>query len=422
MTATRALGGGARAGRVSVRAAWVLPIAGAPIADGWITADAGEVCAVGSGAPPAGTRDLGEVVVLPGLVNAHTHLELSWLAGRVPPAASMPVWIRAMMAARRAGPVEGRATLDAAMREALAAMRTTGTVLVGDVTNTLASIPVFAEAALEATIFHEILGFAASDPVGMVREAHHRLRTQYPSTRAPEHLSSVVAHAPYSTSPALFRQIALHHAGPAPLAVHLAESSEELTFLQTGGGPFRDLLEALDVWDDAWVPPGGWPVRYLRDLDYLRPGTLLVHGVHLTPDDLEDARRAGAVVVTCPRSNVWVGGGVPPVARFYASGVAVAIGTDSLASVDTLNLFDELAALRRLAPEVDAARLLDSATRVGAEALGHGRRFGRIAPGCVARLAAVRLPPGLSRGADVEEYLVSGVPASAVSLVDFAAP
>ena len=229
---------------------------------------------------------------------------------------------------------------------------------------------------------------------------------------------SVVAHAPYSTSPALFREIAARHEGPAPLSVHLAESNEEMEFLQTGRGPIRDMLERLEVWDDAWTPPGAHPVRFMRDVGYLAPGTLLVHGVHLSPTDLDEARDAKAVLVTCPRSNVWVGGGVPPVARFYASGVNVAIGTDSLASVDSLSLFDELAALRRLAPEVEAARFLDSATRVGAEALGYGSDFGSITRGKRAAFVAVQLPHGLTRPAHVEEYLVSGVPALAVSPVE----
>ncbi len=396
---------------VSVAASWVLPIAAPAVARGWVSAHEGRIAGVGTGAVPEGARDLGDVVLLPGLVNAHTHLELSWMAGRIPPADTMPRWIRAMLALRRSGPTGGEGELQTALRSALGTVRDTGTVLVGDISNTLASVQAFADTAMAATVFHEILSFNPSDPTGMVRDAHTRLRDV-------GCLSSVVAHAPYSTSPELFRQIVTHHQGPAPLCVHLAESNDELELLHTGHGAMRELLEALDVWNDTWVPPGHHPVRYLRDLGYLQPGTLLVHGVHLSPDDIEDARRARAVIVTCPRSNVWVGGGVPPVARFYASGIDVAIGTDSLASVDSLNLFDELAALRRLAPEVEAARLLESATRIGAEALGHGADYGTLAPGRVAQMVAVTLPSGLTRAADVEEYLVSGVPTSAVSLVD----
>jgi len=397
----------------AVRARWVMPSAGTHLANGWVTARDGRVEATGSGTPPSKARDLGDVVVLPGLVNAHTHLELSWLEGRVPPQDSMDEWISTMMRIRRTGPAGGDAEITSAMRDAVATMRATGTVLVGDLSNTLTSPEVLAEAEMAAVVFYEILGFRPVDPASMVREAHARLRTTRPLRSF-----SVVAHAPYSTSPALFREIAARHEGPAPLSVHLAESNEEMEFLQTGRGPIRDMLERLEVWDDAWTPPGAHPVRYLRQVGYLQPGTLLVHGVHLSPTDLDEARDAKAVIVTCPRSNMWVGGGVPPVARFYASGVNVAIGTDSLASVDSLSLFDELAALRRLAPEVEAARFLDSATRVGAEALGYGSDYGSITRGKRATFVAVQLPQGLTRPADVEEYLVSGVPALAVSLVD----
>ncbi len=225
-----------------------------------------------------------------------------------------------------------------------------------------------------------------------------------------------MGHAPYSTSPGLFAEIAAQHRGPAPLSVHLAESAEEVEFLHSGGGPMRDLLETLGVWTGAWQVPRCGPLEYLRRLGYLKPGTLLVHGVHLTVRELEEARDAEAVIVTCPRSNTWVGGGVPPIARFYGAGVPVAIGTDSLASTNSLNLFEELAAIRRLAPEVDAARLLDSATRVGAEALGFGQHYGTLSPGREAKLVSVALPAGLgARSEDVEEYLVSGVSAADVT-------
>jgi cytosine/adenosine deaminase-related metal-dependent hydrolase len=122
-------------------------------------------------------------------------------------------------------------------------------------------------------------------------------------------------------------------------------------------------------------------------------------------------RDAGGVLVVCPRSNEWVGAGLPNVLRAYALGLPVAVGTDSLASVATLNLFDELAELRRIAPGVSAAQLLESATRVGAEALGLDRSLGTIAQGKRAALAAVTVPDGIT---DVEEYLVSGVPSHAV--------
>jgi len=400
------------------RARWVLPIVGPPLQDAWVSVVNGRVAAVGDGrAPAAGaTVDLGDAVLLPGLVNAHTHIELSWMAGLVSPAASMDAWIRTLMSVRRAGPAGGEAAAVGAMTTAVLGMRETGTVLAGDISNTLASVPVLQRAECDAAIFHEILGFHPLDPPAMVREATARLNPLGAH-------AAVVAHAPYSTAPALFAEIAAHHVGLAPLSVHVAESAEELQFLHTGGGPIRTMLETLGVWSGTWTVPRCGPLEYLKRVGYLQPGTLLVHGVHLTVDELDRARDAGAVIVTCPRSNVWVGGGVPPVSRFFGAGVPVAIGTDSLASVGSLNMFDELAALRRLAPEVNAARLLDSATRVGAEALGFGDEYGSLGSGRRARFASVALPAGIgSRAADVEEYLVSGVPAAAISGVDASVP
>lgn len=394
------------------RARWVLPISRPPIGGGWIEAVNGRITRLGSGSPPAESQDLGDVALLPGLVNAHTHLELSWMAGRVPPSASMHEWITRLLAVRRDGPGGGQAEAGAAMAQAAASMRATGTVLVGDITNTLASPPELAAAGLSGVVFHELLGFNQADPPGAVREAWSRCSSFQPASTDLRY--SVVAHAPYSTSPALFREIVRRASDEAPLSVHLAESPEEIDFLRTGGGPIRGVLESLGVWTSSWRVPRCDPVRYVADLGYLREGTLVVHAVHVTDDGLDRIRRARAVVVTCPRSNLWVGAGTPRLSHFYASGVPVAIGTDSLASAPTLNMFDELAEMRRLAPEVAPGMLLDSATRLGAEALGFGQEYGTLAPGKHAALVAVEVPAAVR---DVEEYLVGGVPAGAIRRV-----
>jgi cytosine/adenosine deaminase-related metal-dependent hydrolase len=397
------------------RAAWILPIDQPPIAGGWIAVAGGRIVGLGGGRPPATPDDLGDVAVVPGLVNAHTHLELGWLAGRVRPAASMVLWIRALLAERARGPAPGEA--EAALARCVEDLRATGTALVGDVTNTLVTPAVLAAHGVSGAIFHELLGFNAPDPVDLVRQAWERTdRAMSGAAQTPGNpplSSSVSAHAPYSVSPALFLAIAAARRA-TPLAVHLGESAEEVEFLQTGRGPFRQLLEDLRAWSAAWQPPQCDPVEYLRRVGYLGPGCLVVHGVHLAADALARLRVAGAVVVTCPRSNAWVGAGVPPISGFYQAGLRVAVGTDSLASVDSLNLFDELAEVRRVAPDVAPARLLESATKTGAEALGFGGEFGTLAPGKRAALVAVEVPAGVS---DVEEYLVSGVPRDRVRLV-----
>jgi cytosine/adenosine deaminase-related metal-dependent hydrolase len=398
-----------------LRARWVLPITGPPIPGGWVEiGDDDRIRAVGSG--PRRRRRPRRRRLLPGLVNAHTHLELSWMAGRVPASASMNDWIRALMTLRRGGVPGGPEAEVQAAREAAQAMRAAGTVLVGDISNGLSTVGVLGEAALGGVVFHELIGFNALDPAGMVREAWAkendvgRLFTMHVKRRPTSFSYSVVAHAPYSVSPALMTEIARRRRD-APLSIHLGECLEEIEFLRTGRGPIRVMLEELGVWSGAWPVPGCDPVEFIHRLGYLQPGLLAVHAVHLTDDALVRLRRAGATVVVGPRSNTWVGAGTPRLSHFYAAGVPVAIGTDSLASVPTLSVFDELHELRRLAPDVAAAALLDSATRQGAVALGFSHDFGSIEPGRQAALVAVQLPPDVT---DVEEYLVSGVPGPAV--------
>jgi cytosine/adenosine deaminase-related metal-dependent hydrolase len=192
----------------------------------------------------------------------------------------------------------------------------------------------------------------------------------------------------------------------APCSVHLAESVEEVEFIRSGEGPWRQLLEEVGAWDPAWVPPGGSPVKFLDDTGFLDGRVLAVHGVQMTADDLRRLAEREVTLVTCPRSNGHTGAGAPPIEDFYRSGVRVAVGTDSLASAPDLNIFAEVATMRALAPHVPAAALLESATRHGAHALGFDADYGTIEAGRVARLLLVDTPPAT---ADVEEYLVSGI-------------
>ena len=140
-----------------------------------------------------------------------------------------------------------------------------------------------------------------------------------------------------------------------------------------------------------------------------------MHGVQLTDAELARLAASGAALVTCPRSNVWTGVGLPPIDRFIGSGVRLAVGTDSLASAPDLNLFAELALMRECAPAVSARRLIECATAQGAAALGYATEFGRIAPGARAALIAVQVPAGVD---DVEEYLVGGIDAGQVIWLD----
>ncbi len=402
---------------IRYHASWILPIDAPPIRRGWVAVDRGRIVALGrrvEGDADVQVVDLGSAAVLPGLVNAHTHLELSYLRDAVPPADTFVAWVRDIMAARRrASDPRAAVIMDGVARGIDEAVRA-GTALVGDISNTLVTFGPLAASPLAGVVFYELIRFNAPDPDGIVEEARERMARLPP---APRVRANLAAHAPYSVAPLLFRAIrrAVDRDPFAACSVHLSESAEEVEFVRTGGGAWRVLLEDLGVWDPAFVAPGVSPVQYLAQSGFLDSRVLAVHGVRMTKADLARLAERGSTLVTCPRSNEHTGAGAPPIEDFYASGVRVAVGTDSLASAPDLNVFAELARLRTLAPSVPAATLLASATIQGARALGFDGEYGTIEPGKAARLATVTLPPGID---DVEEYLVSGIDPGQIGWVE----
>ena len=399
---------------IRYHASWILPIVEPPIRDGWVVTDHGRIVAYGpygsvtrraASHAESGEVDLGHVAVVPGLVNAHTHLELSYLRDEVPPASEFVTWIRGVMAARRQRLHLNAPEILVAMDHAIAESTASGTAVVGDITNTLVSFAPLTRSPLAAVVFFEVLGFNITDATALVEHACREIEALGSTDRV---RTSLAAHAPYSVSPLVFRAIrrAIDRDPFAPCSVHLSESVEEVEFIRNGGGPWRQFLEELGVWNVEWTPPGVSPVRFLDESGFLDARVLAVHGVQMSPEDLWRLASRGATLVTCPRSNGHTGAGAPPIEDFYASGVHVAIGTDSLASAPDLSVFAELATLRALAPSVPATRLLASATIEGARALGFDADYGTIEPGKSARLIAVDVPAGAG---DVEEYLVSGI-------------
>ena len=404
---------------IRYHASWVLPIAAPPIRDGWIDVDhvgGGRIVAVGGapgrGVPGAGTlpgegavHDLGSVAILPGLVNAHTHLELSYLRNRVPPASDFLTWIRAVVGARRTQPDPKAPEILRSVDEGISEAVRCGTALVGDISNTLVTVEPLARSALGGVVFHELIKFNAPDPRGFVESACQLLDAlpTFDGVR-----TSLAAHAPYSVSPRVFEAIrrAVDARGSVPSSVHLSESRDESEFIASGGGAWRMFLEQIGAWDPAWTAPGTSPVAYLDGCGFLDSRMLAVHGVQMSSTDLACLASRGATLVSCPRSNRYTGAGDPPISEFFASGVRVAVGTDSLASAPDLNLFAELAAMHALAPDVSPRQLLESATRQGARALGFEADYGSLEPGKAGRFLAVSIPEGLT---SVEEYLVSGV-------------
>jgi cytosine/adenosine deaminase-related metal-dependent hydrolase len=392
-------------------ASWVLPVTGMPLRDGRVAVEDGRVAWVGSrgdaGEPEAPVRDLGGGVLLPGLVNAHCHLELSQLSGRVPFGDGFTRWVEALVEARGsasapASPAASPEQADGALVAAEAAilsLEERGTVAVGDVSNGLGHMDRLAASRLSAVVFLELLAWDPAKAGASLAWAEARLSAVAGSLRPGLELR-LAAHAPHSVSPALLRLL-VERGGPA--AIHLAESRDEAAFLGSGEGGWPAFLERRGLGHVAFEPPGASPVQYADGLGVLHERLVAAHGVQVDAADREILARRGVHVVLCPRSNRNLAVGTADAPALLASGVRLALGTDSLASVETLGVLDDAVLLHRQFPDLDPAAIVRMATLGGAEALGLDD-LGAIAPG---KRAALAFAADVST-ADPHEVLLSG--------------
>lgn len=394
-------------------ARWVVPVGSSPIENGAVATFGGRIVAVGHArelqAHLLGERkDHGDVILCPALVNVHSHLELSALKWRLSPGGDFVGWIRSLIAAReRIEPGEW----EPAIHEAVADLKVSGVIAVGDVGNT-DFIPRLSQESgnawpLRGVFFRELI--APSPPLLDV------LGASKPSTRDsgsrdtnPKLAEAFSAHAPYSVTPSVLEAIkAWARRRGLPFSIHVAESLEEVEFLRDGVGPIKDFLNEKGHWPLGFPLPGCSPIAYLDRFALLDETTICVHSVHVDEADVAILVRSGAAVCLCPRSNVFLGVGIPPAEQIWRAGVSLALGTDSLASNDRLSIFAEMSSLANLAPGLEPAAIVAIASLGGARALGIEADWGTLSPGRIATFLAVR--PAPSRARDVLECLVHQV-------------
>ncbi len=350
--------------------------------------------------------DLGDVAIVPGLVNAHAHLEFSGLSaplGR--PGMPFPAWIRTLVEWRRTATPLGGGDLAAAARLGLQECTRCGVTALGEIARPGWPQGVFASAPLESTVFLELIGLSAQRAQTQVEPAKAHLAAR-PDGMGTAH--GLGPHAPYTVRPELLAtivELSAKHGGP--VAMHLAESPEELELLHAGTGPFASLLRDLNAWDDAAIPPGSRPLDYLQTLSRAARG-LAIHGNYLGDEELaflaQHADRMSTVY--CPRTHAYFGHARHPLAKLLALGANVAVGTDSRASNPDLNLWEELRFVAERFPELAPRTVLELGTWRGARALGIEGRAGSLEPHKLANLAVVELPSGgRSSTADAHERL-----------------
>jgi cytosine/adenosine deaminase-related metal-dependent hydrolase len=360
-----------------VRAPWVLPVAAPPIADGAVVFEGATVRAVGRYEDVARTHcdrvvDLDGCVLLPGLVNAHTHLEWSFARGLIAPQPCFSNWLT------RLGSLRDRWRSPEALQAvapALEGMSTAGTVAVGDVATYLATAPFIEASKLVGTVFHEVLGLGPEWLDRTFVSAYERCSGP-DSTDVHRWLG---CHAPYSVAPEGFtRAVEWVRSRGARLSVHVAESQEEVELLREGDGALRRLYESWDFWEPSWRAPECSPVAYMESLGVLGPHLVAVHVVQLTVDDIGVLASHGVTCCLCPLSNDWVGMGRPRAASLARAGIALALGTDSLASNSDLDVRGEMRAITEGPEALSSKQALRAATLGGACALGWGGILGSL--------------------------------------------
>ena len=344
-----------------------------------------------------------EAAIIPGLVNLHTHLELTHLRGsNAEP--DFYHWIQRLRRDKAQVTAEGfLAAARQGVRDAWAA----GTTTVADTGDSGAVSAALTELGGRGVVYQEIFGphpDQAPAALAGLRASVDRLR----AGAGPHVTIGVSPHAPYSVSAPLFSLVAGYAREEGlPLAVHLAESRAETALVTRGEGPFAEL------WRRRGIPlpiRAASPVAYLDMLGMLAPRTLVIHGVQVTSRDAAVLAERGASVALCPRSNRRHGHGEPPVGVLREAGVGFGVGTDSVVSVETVDLFADARRVAELGG-LDAAAALFTMTLGGARALGLGDEIGSLDVGKQADLCLVALSPATGSPDPLHQVLAAGAAA-----------
>jgi aminodeoxyfutalosine deaminase len=381
----------------ALRARFVILPEGEVLESGTIEIREGRISAIHNRFDPRAI-DLGNVTLIPGLVNAHTHLELSDVPAPIQPAQPFTRWLQGVMQHRRARGMDP-AVSQAAVQAGRTAAAALGCTTLGDIAGSTPPAAETTSAASPRTVsFLEVLGLGPERRTPQIERARQHLAS------LPQGEKGLSPHAPYSVHADLLRDVVdLAIADDVPVAMHIAETEAERELLATGTGAFVDFLAELGVWRSDAIPRGSKPLNVLRELARA-PRGLVVHGNYLDEEERAFlAQQPQLTVVYCPRTHAFFGHTPHPWKQLRASGIRVAIGTDSRASNPDLSIFAELKFLKQLAPELDPCALLELGTLCGAQALGLDHETGSLAVGKWADLAVVS--PGESAPRNVSQLL-----------------
>lgn len=349
--------------RFTARVSWLLDAVRPPRPDVHLVFEDGRLSDV-AGVPCGRSIDLRPWCVIPPLVNAHTHLEFSDLPEPLPPGRDFTEWIRTLVGLRHDQRRQRRPAIAQGVAESLDG----GVSLIGEIATSRDSVDVLSDGELEAVVFQEALGLSDEACAERLQQCRSFLADTQPANHVRRGLSP---HAPYTVHPSLLEGLVrLAAEFRVPVAMHLAETREELQLLRSMGGPFREMLEQFGVWNPTCFAE---PRSIAEILESLRPAehVLVVHGNYLTEDECRaiaaDPRYS---VVVCPRTCRHFGHVDHPWPRLLQLGARVIVGTDGRGSNPDLDLLSELKLLRKQQPGLPVSRLLKMASIDARVALG----------------------------------------------------
>lgn len=388
-------------------ARWVLPVSSPEIADGAIGVEGDRIIAVGPSTilreknPRATIRNLGEAAIIPGLINAHSHLELTAMRGLLENEESdFFSWLKKLTSARLDRMSNDDLYVSAAWGAVEAARA--GVTCVADASDSaFESMSALRDVRLRGIVFQESFG---PDP-RLAQDNFEKLKTKIARLR--EHETSLVRsgvspHAPYTVCAPQLELISRFAIDEGlPLMMHAAETSMEVLLLREGRGPFADGLQSRGI---EWQAPRVSTIQYLNDHGVLQTRPLLAHCIHVDEADIETMKRTETCVAHCPKSNAKLGHGRAPFAKFLDKGIAMGLGSDSVASNNTCDLLEEArfallmarsGANENASKTTDSRLSADEALRVatigGARALGLNGLVGELSVGLQADFAVVSL-------------------------------
>jgi cytosine/adenosine deaminase-related metal-dependent hydrolase len=370
-----------------LRAKYVVPMAQPPIEDGAVVVGGDSIIAVGPtreirAAHAGDLKDLGEVVLSPGLINAHCHLDYSDLKDKVEWHGSFMEWLLKLVSLKKQRTEE---QYRAAIVAGLDQLRRSGTTTVVNVESFPQVIDHLPESSLRIWWCLELIDFNRGISAEELARQAEEFIAAHPVAWGGFGLSP---HAPYTASAALCRLAAQYtRARNIPLTTHLAESEEEDDMFRRGAGPMYDyfLRAGRDMSDCKRIGP----VQLMAECEVLGPSFLAVHANCLTPQDITLLKNSGSHIVHCPKSHRFFGRRTAWLPAFWQNNMNVCLGTDSLASNDTLDMFAEMQAVAREFPRLEAEQILRMATVCGGKALNLPDKLGMITPGAWADLIAV---------------------------------